>query len=144
MAALAYAYDIYEILSEISKVNNDLGETLSQSVKGAAAMGGSTFTGALTGALIGGPAGMIAGGAIGFFGGAAYAAGNTKNFKPLHQILGEMSREDKKKLVEAAKRIIERKGIDLAHQIVGKYGSQFARTFLIDVYNEFSGKTVGN
>lgn len=137
------AFDIYMILSEISKANNDLGETLSESVKGAAAMGGSTFTGALTGALIGGPVGMIAGGAIGFFGGAAYAAGNTKNFKPLHQILSEMTREDREKLVEAAKRIIQRKGVDLAHQVIGKYGSQFARTFLIDVYNEFSGKTVG-
>ena len=137
------AYDIYVVLSEISKVNNDLGETLSESVKGAAAMGGSAFTGALTGALIGGPVGMIAGGTIGFVGGAAYAAANTKNFKPLHEILGEMSREDKEKLVEAAKKIIERKGIDLAHQIIGKYGSQLARTFLIDVYNEFSGKTVG-
>ncbi len=140
---MALAYDIYVILCDISKVNNDLGDTLSESVKGAAAMGGSTFTGALTGALIGGPAGMIAGGAIGFFGGAAYAASNTKNFKPLHQVLDEMSREDKEKLIQAAKRIIARKGIDLAHQVIGKYGSQFARTFLIDVYNEFSGKTVG-
>lgn len=138
------AYDVYQILSEISKVNKDLGETLSESVKGAAAMGGSAFTGALTGALVGGPVGMIAGGAIGFVGGAAYAAANTKNFKPLHQVFEGMSREDKEKLVEAAKRIIERKGIDLAHQIIGKYGSQFARTFLIDAYNEFSGKTVGN
>ena len=136
------AFDIYMILSEISKANNDLGETLSESVKGATAMGGSTFTGALAGALIGGPVGMIAGGAIGFAGGATYAAANTKNFKPLHQILGEMTNKDREKLVEAAKKIIQRKGIDLAHQVIGKYGSQFARTFLIDVYNEFSGKTV--
>ena len=137
------AFDIYMILTEISKANNDLGETLSESVKGAAAMGGSAFTGALAGALIGGPAGMIAGGALGFFGGASYAAANAKNFKPLHQIFGEMSNEDKEKLVEAAKRIIQRKGIDLAHQIIGQYGSRFARTFLIDVYNEFCGKTAG-
>ena len=134
---------MYMVLCEISKVHKDLGDTLSESVKGATAMGGSTFTGAMAGALVGGPIGMIAGGAIGFAGGAAYAAATTKTFKPLHQVLSEMSNEEKKKLVEAAKIIIQRKSINLAHQIVGKYTSEFARTFLIDVYNEFSGKTIG-
>ena len=141
--ALQHALDIYMVLSEISKVHKDLGDTLSESVKGAAAMGGSTFTGAVAGALVGGPIGMIAGGAIGFAGGATYAAATTKTFKPLHKVLGEMSSEDKKKLVEAAKVIIQRRSINLAQQIVGKYGSEFARTFLIDVYNEFSGKKIG-
>ena len=135
--------DVYMVLCEISKVHEDLGDTLTESVKGAATMGGSTFTGAMAGALVGGPIGMIAGGAIGFAGGAAYAAATTKTFKPLHKVLSEMSKEDKKKLVEAAKVIIQRKSINLVQQIVGKYGSQFARTFLIDVYNEFSGKTIG-
>lgn len=131
------------VLNEISKAHKDLGDTLSESVKGAAAMGGSTFTGALTGALVGGPIGMIAGGAIGFAGGATYAAATSKSFKPLHQVLSEMNSEDKRRLVAAARVIVERKGIDLAQQIIGKYGSEFARTFLIDVYNEFSGKTIG-
>ena len=139
---MEYVLDIYEILSEISKANQDLGDTLSESVKGAAAMGGSAFTGAVAGGLIGGPIGMIVGGSIGFAGGATYAAANTKSFKPLHQVLSEMNKEDRKKLVEAAKTIIQRKGIDLAQQVVGKYGSQFARMFLIDAYNEFSGKTI--
>ena len=113
------------------------------------AMGGGALIGAVIGALIGGPVeiisvGIIAGEFIGMVGGVVYTAANTKKFKPLHQVLDKMTKEDKEKLVEAAKRIIERKGIDLAHQVIGKYGSQFARTFLIDVYNEFSGKTVGN
>ena len=137
------ALDVYMVLCEISKAHEDLGDTLSESVKGAAAMGGSTFTGAMAGALVGGPIGMIAGGAIGFAGGAAYVAANVKTFKPLHKVLSEMSNEDKKKLVEAAKVMIQRKSINLAQQIVGKYSTEFARTFLIDVYNEFSGKTIG-
>ena len=136
------AFDIYTILSEISKAHKDLGDTLSESVKGAAAMGGSTAALALGGGLIAGPMGMIVGGAIGFAGGATYAAMNTKSFKPLHQVLSEMTEEDKKKLIEAAKVIIERKGVDLAHKVIGKYGSVAAREFLIDVYNEFAGKTV--
>ena len=133
--------DIYFVLEEISKVNQNLGDTLNGSVKGAAAMGGSTFTGALGGGLVGGPIGMIVGGAIGFAGGATYAAANTKSFKPLYQVMSEMTDEEKRRLVKAAEVILQKKGIDIARQIIGDYGSEFARNFLIDVYGEFSGKT---
>ena len=132
------AFDIYTVLCEISKAHKDLGETINESVKGAAAMGGATFTGALAGGLLGGPVGMIAGGAIGFAGGATYAAANVKSFKPLHQVLSEMTKEDRQRVVEAARVIVTKKGIDLANQIVGKYGSQLAREFLIDVFKELS------
>ena len=144
--------DIFFVLEEISKANQDLGATLNESVKGAAAMGGSTFTGALGGStftgalgggLVGGPVGMIVGGAIGFAGGAAYVAANTKSFKPLYQVMREMTDEEKRRLVKAAEVILQKKGIDIARQIVGDYGSEFARNFLIDVYGEFSGKTSG-
>ena len=135
--------DIYFVLEEISKVNQDLGDTLNESVKGAAAMGGSTFTGALGGGLVGGPIGMIVGGAIGFAGGATYAAANTKSFKPLYQVMSEMTDEEKRRLVKAAEVILQKKGINIARQIIGDYRSEFARKFLIDVYGEFSGKTIG-
>lgn len=132
--------DLYAILLEIAEVNNDLHVTLSESAKGAGVMGGSTFTGALAGAMLGGPVGMIAGGAVGFLGGAGYAAANTKSFKPLHQVLSEMNEEDKERLVAAARRVIRRKGIDVAHTIVGRYGTQLAKEFLQTVYGEYSGK----
>ena len=102
-------------------------------------MGGSTFLGALIGGLIGGKEGMLLGGAIGGAGGI-YAAANTKSFKPLHEVLSGMNQEEKMKLVATAKRILRRKGIDLSYQIVGNYGSQFAREFLLAVCEEFSGK----
>ena len=133
--------DIYSVLEEISKANEDLGDTFNESFKGAAAMGGSTFTGALGGGLVGGPAGMIVGGAIGFAGGATYAAVKTKSFKPLYQVISEMKDKEKRRLVKAAIAIIRRKGIDVARLVVS-YCSEFARKFLIDVYKEFSGKTV--
>jgi hypothetical protein len=132
--------DVYSILIEISKVNEDLGDTVSESVKGAATMGGSAFSGALAGGLLGGPVGMIAGATVGFAGSVLYTAANTKPFKPLHQVIQEMNDQDKKKLVKVAMKIIERKGIDLARQIIGNYGSQIARTLLTDVYDEFSKK----
>ena len=136
------AYDVFEILIEISEANQDLKVTINEIVKGASAMGGSTFVGAGIGGLFG-PTGMIVGGAIGFLSGAAYAGTTTKNFKPLHEILAKMNQEDKDKLVEAAKRVIKRKSISLTTQIIGKYGSEFARAFLIDVYKEYSGGNVG-
>ncbi len=103
-------------------------------------MGSSTLLGALIDGLIGGKDGMVLGGAIGCAGGASYAAANTKSFKPLHEVLSGMNQEEKMKLVATAKRILRRKGIDLSYQIVGNYGSQFAREFLLAVCEEFSGK----
>ena len=129
--------DIFSVLYEIAKVNNDLKITIEESVNGAAAMGGSALLGALVGGLLGGRNGMITGGAIGFGGGAAYTAANAKPFKPIYQVLSEMTKEDRQRVVEAAKVIITRKGIDLANQIVGKYGSQFAREFLEAVIREW-------
>ena len=137
---MACAFDIYQILSEISKANQDLRDTFNESVKGATAMGVSTFVGAVLGGLMGGQKGMFAGGSIGFAGGATYAAANTKSFKSLHQVLSEMNEQDRKKLVEVAIAVIQREGINLTQQVVGKYGSQFARMFLIEVYKEFIGK----
>ena len=134
------ALDVYTVLCEISKAHTDLGITVSESMKGATAMGGSTFTGALAGALVGGPVGMIAGGAIGFAGGATYAAATVKKFKPLHQVLREMTAEDKQRLVEAAKVIIARRGIHLANQIGVNYASEFAKEFLEAVFSEFNQK----
>ena len=136
---MALMYDIYVVLCEIATVNNDLGDLVYEAMKGATAMGGSAFAGAMAGAVIGGPVGMIAGGAIGFFGGTVYAAATVKKFKPLHQILGEMSIEDKEKLVAVAGSIIQRKGINVVNQIMINYGSQLARDFLIEVYKEFKG-----
>ena len=132
------AVDLYMVLIEISEANNDLKVTISESVKGAGVMGGSTFTGAVAGGMIGGPLGMIAGGALGFIGGAGYAAANTKSFKPLHEVLSEMNEQDKKRLVAAAIRVIERRGINVAVQIVGRYGTTFAKEFLQTVYSEFA------
>ena len=83
---------------------------------------------------------MITGGAIGFGGGAAYAAANAKPFKPIYQVLSEMTKEDRQRVVEAAKVIIMRNGIDLANQIIGKYGSQLAREFLEAVIREWKNK----
>lgn len=159
---MALDYDIYEILCEISKVNPDLentinktttgvammgaptglGNTINEATKGATAMGVSTLIGAAVGGLIGGPMGVIIGGAIGFISGTGYADTNTKVFKPLPQVLGEMSREDKAKLVEVAIRIIRRNGINVAQQLIGQYGTQFAKDFLIKVYKEFIRNTV--
>ena len=135
-------FDIFDILKEISSVNKDLGDTITESTKGAAAMGGSTAAGALTGALIGGPIGMFVGAAIGFAGGTGIAAATVKTFKPLHQVLGEMSEEEKSKLVEIAKKVIKEKGIDLAVIIAGKYGSETAKLLLTESYELFSGKKI--
>lgn len=127
---------IYNILLEISKANTELGVTIGESLKGAATMGASTSTGALVGGLLGGPVGMIAGGAIGFFGGASYTAANTKPFKPLMDVISEMSEKDKRKLVSIARDILKREGIDLARDIVGSYGSRIARYLLLEVMKE--------
>lgn len=135
------AYDICTILYEISQVHEDLGDTITESLKGATAMGGSSFSGALVGGLVAGPVGMIVGGAIGMAAGATYAAANVKSFKPLHQVISEMTVDDKRRLKEAAKLIIQRHGIDIATQIIGHYESQLARSFLVDVFKEFKGQS---
>jgi len=136
------AYDIFEILYEISQANPDLRVTLSEVSRGAGAMGLCTAVGAAIGGLINGREGMIAGASAGFAGGTAYAIATTNDFKPLHKILAEMSPEDEEKLVKAAKRVIRKKAINLTTQIIGRYGSEYAKAFLIETYKEFSGKNV--
>lgn len=130
----------FEVLEEIARVNNDLGLTIKETVKGAAAMGGGAGAGAITGALIGGPIGMFVGGAIGYALGTGVAYKNMKTFKSLREVLKELNDEDKKKMLEIAIRILEERGIILATQIVGHYGSETARDFLVLVYEGFSGK----
>ena len=131
---------IFSVLLEISEANNDLKLTITESAKGAMAMGGSTSAGAMAGGLLGGPPGMIVGGFLGFMFGANYAINNVQNFKPLWQVLSEMSEEDKTKLEATAVLVIQREGINFANDIVQSCGSTIARQFLISVYEEFSGK----
>ena len=137
---MAVARDIFTVLCDIANADPDLGTTVTEVVKGATAMAGSTFVSAMIGGLIGGPIGMIVGGSIGFAGGATYAAVTVKKFKPFHQILGEMNEEEQEKLVAAALVIIAKKGIDLAVHIGVNYTSVFAKKFLQDVYDEFIRK----
>lgn len=125
---------------EISEANNDLKLTITETAKGAMAMGGSTTAGATVGGLVGGPPGMILGGFVGFLFGANYAANNAQNFKPLLQVLSGMSEEDKKRLEATAEMVIKREGYNFANDIVQCCGSTIARRFLITVYEEFSGK----
>ncbi len=129
----------FEVLEEIAKANNDLGLTLKEGVKGAAAMGGGAAAGAMAGAMVAGPPGMLIGGATGFIFGSAAAYNNMKPFKPLWEVLKELNPEDKQKLVQVGKKVLQEKGIDLANQIVGMYGGQVASDFLRLVYEEFSG-----
>ena len=102
-------------------------------------MGGGAAAGAMAGGLLGGPVGMIFGGAAGFICGSGAAYNNMKVFKLLWEVLEELNREDKRKLVEIGKRVLQEKGINLAYEIIGMYGGQVARTFLGLVYEEFSG-----
>ena len=135
-----YVGSIFSVLLEIAEAHDDLKLTITESTKGAMAMGGSTSAGAMAGGLLGGPPGMIVGGLVGFVFGANYASSNAEKFKPLWQVLKDMSKEEQTKLVKAAKKVIQQKGIDLANDIAWRCGSSFARNFLISVYEEFSGK----
>jgi len=132
---------LFDILIEISEVNQDLKDTVTGIMEGASAIGGSAALGAVIGGLLGGKDGMTYGGALGSALGTSYVALTAKDFKPLHEILANMSQDEKRKLVEAANRVIRRKAIDVSSQIVGNCGSRFARDFLIAVYKEYSGRT---
>ena len=134
---MAVYNEILHIILEIAEAHEDLGLTVNESVKGAAAIGGSAGAGALTGALLGGPVGMIVGGGIGYLCGAGVASATTSSFKPLHVVLSEMSDRDKKKLVKAARRVIERRGINIARQIVDNYASQFCKTLMEQILAEY-------
>ena len=91
----------------------------------------------MAGGLLGGPAGVLLGGGVGFVWGALTTAKNMQSFKPLHQVLSEMDAKDKKKLVQAAMNVIERRGINIARQIVGNYASQFCKTLMQQILKEF-------
>ncbi len=130
----------FEVLQEIAKANNDLGLTVKETMKGAAAMGGGAATGAMVGGMLGGPVGMFVGGGLGYFFGSGIAANNMQTFKPLWEVLQGMNAVERHNLVQVGKRLLQEKGIHLATQIVGNYGGQVARHFLHLVYEECSGQ----
>ena len=132
---------LFDILIEISEVNQDLKDTVTGIMEGASTIGGSAAFLAVIGGLLGGKDGMTYGGALGGLLGTSYVSSTAKDFKPLHEILANMSEDEKRKLVEAANRVIRRKAIDVSSQIVGNCGSRFARDFLVAVYKEYSGRT---
>ncbi len=131
----------FEVLEEIAKANSDLGLTIREGMKGAAAMGGGAAAGAMVG-ILAGPPGMLFGGIVGFGFGFIAAAQNMNSFKPLWEVLGQLNPANKQKLVEVGKKVLQEKGINLASHIVGMYGSQVARAFLGIVFEEFSGRKV--
>ena len=121
---------VLNLLTDIAKdeINADLGVTISESVQGAAKVGAAV----LVSSLLLGPVGFVVGSGIG----GAWAYSTASNFKPLFNVICDMTAEEKERLVAVARTVAVEKGLDLALATFVT-SSQEARSFLLDVMNRF-------
>ena len=104
MQAVVNVARAYKLICDIAEKHPELQATLVKSTQGAMMAG----TGAFLGGLLGGPVGIFVGGALG---GAAGAI-SSQDFKPVVQILANMSDSEKRQLAEAVAQECERLGIE--------------------------------
>lgn len=91
-------------IEELLAAHPELGVNLSSSLKAGLATGACT----VAGAILLGPVGILAGAAIGS--GIAYR--NTGNFTPLHQIIKDMSEDDRAKLLSVVNSLVLENEVD--------------------------------
>lgn len=94
----------YSLLYEIAQQHPEMKATLVKSTQGAVMAG----TGAFLGGLLGGPVGIFVGGALG---GAAGAI-SSKDFKPIWEIIANMTDREKRELAAEVARACEQLGIE--------------------------------
>ena len=116
----------FDYLLEIAKANPDLKKTVTEVLQGTTVTGGCVAVGG----LLAGPPGLVIGGLIGFL----VTALTTDNFKSLPQIMQDMSREDKQKLVDTAKHILMRQTLETATKILTNASSDAAKEFVKIVF----------
>ena len=130
--------DIYRLLIQIAEApeNEDLKVELRKTASGTkkASVGGGLggLLGATAGALLFGPVGAVAGAALGATVCTSAAVQGT-DFKSIPEILRGASREDKRRLVEAAQRAAVELSIDLTMGLVVPYVTNNARELLVEV-----------
>ncbi len=122
----ALAKVTFDLLLEIARVNPDLQKTIDEVLKGTAITGGCVAVGG----LLAGKDGMLLGGILGIL----MTAATAKDFKPLPQIMQEMSKEDQQKLVETAQYVIMNQPIEIATMIVTNITSDAAKEFMKIVF----------
>ncbi|XP_046859122.1 protein C19orf12 homolog [Xenia sp. Carnegie-2017] len=117
---------VLKLLSEIAKeeVNADLTVTMSAASQGAIKVGATT----LISSLFLGPVGFI----VGSVGGGVWAYATSSNFKPLHAVLEELTKEEKNRLAQVALKHAGEIGLDLGMATL-LTSSPEARAFLVEV-----------
>ncbi len=130
----------FEVLDQIAAVNTDLGLTIKEGVKGSVTIGSGAGAGAMVGAMVGGIPGMIVGGGIGYVFGAGVAYKKAQTFKPLSEVLRNLTQQEKTRLVQVGQNLLQTQTVDVVSTIVGDYRSNLAKQFISLVYKQYSGK----
>lgn len=121
---------VLNLLTDIAKeqVNADLGVTISESSRGAVKVGATT----LVSSLVLGPVGFI----VGSIGGGLWAYATSSDFKPLYDVLCDMTEDEKGRVVALARNVATEKVFELALASVVT-SSPEARDFLLEVMRRF-------
>jgi hypothetical protein len=121
---------VLNVLQEVAAQakNRDLQVTIHAATRAALITGGAT----LVGALMLGPAGIM----IGAVGGAAASLTIFKNFKPIPQIILEMSPEERQALATIAIQVAAKRNLDLLSLTVVDYASEPLREWLQETFEK--------
>ena len=104
MQAVVSVAKAYSFLYEIARLHPEMEATLVKSTQGAVMAG----TGAFVGGLFGGPLGIFVGGALG----GAVGAMSSKDFRPVWQIIANMTDGEKSQLAAEVTNVCQRLGIE--------------------------------
>ncbi|NXC27452.1 CS012 protein, partial [Campylorhamphus procurvoides] len=128
--------DVMELLNHLAQVK-EMKATFGHAKWGAVLAGASAFLGG----TIAGPTGIVVGGAIGGLLGAWMSSGQ---FKPVPQILLELSPTERKKLCEEALGVIRNLDwTDARHLIALVMKNDFVQEKLIEVLHNYLHKWLG-
>ena len=121
---------VLNLLTDIAKeeINADLCVTISETSRGVMIVGATT----LVSSLVLGPVGFI----VGSVGGGLWAYATSSDFKSLHNVLCDMTDEEKVKVVALAKSVAGERGMELALASLVT-NSPEARDFLLEVMRRF-------
>lgn len=123
------------LLTDIAKeeINADLCVTISESSRGVM----KVFATTLVSSLVFGPVGFI----VGSVGGGLWAYATSSDFKSLHNVLCDMTDEEKVKVVALAERVAGERGMEWALASLVP-NSPEARDFLLEVMRRFFGLAI--
>ena len=121
---------VLNLLTDIAKeeINTDLCVTISETSRGVMKVGATTFVSS----LVLGPVGFI----VGSVGGGLWAYATSSDFKSLHNVLCDMTDEEKVQVVALAKSVAGERGMELALASLVT-NSPEARDFLLEVMRRF-------